>query len=141
MNKKVSAGVLLVHLFWALSWGVGAYYIEYGIMSLFAAGGVSKVVSANVAGGAILFLVFYLIERKLVEEEVTQRGLFIFATYVIPILYQLIMINVLQGTAQNGEEIVSFMFIFTFILLLMGLFFRGMLEFVNYYRLHIKVKR
>lgn len=133
--------MLLIHLFWALGWGIGVYYIEYGIMSLFAAGGLDKVISANVAGGAILFLIFYLIERKLVEEEVTQRGLFIIATYVIPIMYQFIMIKVLGSTAQNGEDIVTFMFILTLILLVMGLFFRGMLEIVNYYRVHIRVKR
>ena len=141
MNKKVNIGVLLVHLFWAFSWGVGVYYIEYGIMSLFAAGGLDKVISANVAGGAILFLVFYLIERKLVQEGVTQRGLFIISTYVIPIMYQFVMITVLGNTGEGAEEIVSFMFILALILLVMGLFFRGMLEVVNYYRLHIRVKR
>ncbi len=139
MNKKVSAGVLLIHLFWALGLAVGVYYIEYGIMSLFAAGGLDKVISANVAGGALLFLGFYLLERKLVEEKATQRGLFIIATYVIPIMYQFCMLTVLQN--QGAEDIVSFMFILTLILLVMGLFFRGMLEVVNYYRLHIRVKR
>ena len=141
MNKKVSIGILVAHLFWALIWSMGAYYMEYGIMSLFAAGGLDKVISANVAGGAILFLIFYLLERKLIEEEMTQRGLFILSTYVVPIMYQGVMIYILSHSGQGEENIASFMFILTLILLVMGLFFRGMLEVVNFYRIHIKVKR
>lgn len=141
MNKKVNVGVLLIHLFWALGLAVGVYYIEYGIMSLFATFGwnIDNLISFNVAGGALLFLMFYLIERKLIQEKVTQRGLFIISTYVIPIMYQFCMIKVLQG--QGAEYIVVFMFILTLILLIMGLFFRGMLEVVNYYRVHVRVKR
>ncbi|MBE6024195.1 MAG: hypothetical protein E7231_13535 [Cellulosilyticum sp.] len=141
MNKKVSIPTLLIHLFWALSWSIGIYYVEYGIMSLCIMMGVENIVSANVVGGAVLFLVFYLIENKLIEEEITKRGLFLISTYIIPILYQGIMIFTLSNSIQEEQQMASLMFILTFTLLIMGLFFRGMLEFVNYYRKHIKVKK
>lgn len=141
MDKKKGIGIILIHLFWALSWSVGVYYVEYGIMMLFANGGVDKVISANAAAGAILFLLFYLLERKLVEEELTKRSLFIASSYLIPIFYQGVMIYWIGNNFEGDENVLGIIFIFTFILLVMGLFFRAMLEVVNFYRNHIRVKR
>lgn len=141
MEKKQNIGVIVGHLFWAIVCSVGAYYVEYGIMSLFISGGIEGLISVNVAGGAILFLLMYLLERKLVQEEITKRSMFVISTYGIPILYQAIMIFFLTRSASIEEDVVSFMFIFTLVLLVMGCFFRGMLEVVNYYRVHIKVKK
>ena len=141
MDKKKSISTILIHLFWALSWSVGVYYVEYGIFYLFAVGGVDKVISANVTGGAILFLLFYLLERKLVEEGLTKRSFFIVSSYVIPLLYQGAIIVWIGKNIPDEDSVISAIFIFTFILVLMGLFFRGMLEVVNYYRKHIKSRR
>lgn len=141
MNKKINIGIILTHLFWALGWSVGIYYVEYGIMSLCVALGINNIISANVVGGVLVFLLFYLIEQKLVDEEITTRGMFLVSTYIIPIMYQAVMIYVLNNSTQEEQNVAGFMFILTFTLLIMGFFFRGMLELVNYYRTHIRVKR
>lgn len=137
MNKKVSTGVLVAHVFWALVCSVGIYYIEGVIMMMFG-GSVDSAISANVAGGAILFLIFYLIERKLVAEELTQRGIFIVTTYAMPAMYQGVMIFLLGSSTDTTQNEMSFIFVFTFILAVMALFFRGMLGIVNYYRIHYR---
>ena len=141
MIKKENLGMLAIHLCWALGWSIGAYYVEYGIILLFGRWGMDKVISGTVAGGAVLFLVFYLIERKLIEEEVTKKGIYIFSTYVLPIIYQGTMIYFVAHSIQDETGVVGSMFILTLTLLIMGLSFRGMLEMVNFYRTHIRVKR
>lgn len=114
MSKKRAIMIGVAHFIWTAGLCLIAYYLEYLLMGPLVQFGVIPVVAGNMALGIILFLAFYMLEKKMLKENLTKKILFCLATYVIPFAYQWIIMAQLMHIPNPDENINMISIVYAF---------------------------
>lgn len=129
MNKQKKIVVGIFHLIWMIGLCLCGTSVEYGVLNLVGAFGMNILVVANVLVGTLIFLLFYWLEKRLIEQELSMPVLFAIASYIGPIAYHWFMARQYAGVyGTEDAEVLTIIGIFSFTSLyfLIGLLVRGM---------------
>lgn len=144
MDKHRTWMVYGMHGIWAIGLGLMAQYIEYGLMNVLGRFDMGGIIAGNILVGALLFVGFYYLEKRLANQELSRPVLFNFASYVIPLAYQWLMVikisNLYEPDDQTGL-ILSGIFTFACLFIGTGLLMRLMTVLFKYVRTKMSENR
>ena len=137
MDKHRTWMVYGMHGIWAIGLGLMAQYIEYGVMNVMGRFGMGGILASNILVGALIFVGFYYLEKRLVAQELSRPVLFNFASYVIPLAYQWLMVVKIGKLYEPDDQtglILSGIFTFACLFIGIALLMRGMTVLFKYVR-------